>query len=209
MPPRGGPPQLATSTSMAPKVSFVRATSRLTSSAFVTSAAIASTSAPVLARTSAAAASTSASVRAHIATFAPSAPNPSAHARPMPLLAAVTSATLPLSPRSMDRSLVYETDERSRWDRARRSIERRELASPADGSRPGTRALQMIAEELGDAAMGVARGLGVVGDGRPAAAAGFVAILHVGQVRAGLALDVEIMVGTGIEHDRGVGAAAP
>ena len=99
--PRGGPPQFATSTSIPPKASFVRATIDFTSAALVTSAVMPSTSAPVSARTSSAAVFTSPSVRAHMATRAPSAAKPIAQALPMPLLAAVTRTLLPRSPRSM------------------------------------------------------------------------------------------------------------
>src|SRR5688572_655947 len=80
---------------------IARSTSAATSSFLVTSAGMASTSAFVLARISSAAVFRSLSVREHITIFAPSAARPSAHALPMPLLAAVTSATLPPSPRSM------------------------------------------------------------------------------------------------------------
>jgi hypothetical protein len=47
------------------------------------------------------AAATSSAVRAQIETLAPSAANPSATARPIPLLPPVTTARFPLSPRSM------------------------------------------------------------------------------------------------------------
>src|SRR6266481_802977 len=99
--PGGGPPTLATRTSTPPHFSRVLATTRAMSSDLFASAATASTSAPVCLLTSSAAARRSASPRAHIATCAPSAPSPMAEARPIPLLAATTSATLPLSPRSM------------------------------------------------------------------------------------------------------------
>ena len=99
--PGGGPPTLATSTSTPPHASRARATARAQSSAFARSAGIASTSAPVLRSTSAAASLRAASPRAHMATRAPSAASPIAHALPIPLLAAATNATLPLSPRSM------------------------------------------------------------------------------------------------------------
>src|SRR6266511_722898 len=98
--PGGGPPTLATSTSIPPHFSRVLATTRSMSSGLLASAATASTSAPVRLLTSSAAARRSASPRAHIATRATSAPQPMAEALPMPLLAATTSATLPLSPRS-------------------------------------------------------------------------------------------------------------
>src|SRR5262245_54257281 len=52
------------------------------------------------------AAPTSSALRAQIETFAPSAAKPSAIARPMPLLPPVTSARLPLSPRSISFLLV-------------------------------------------------------------------------------------------------------
>src|SRR6266481_1550549 len=98
--PGGGPPTLATRTSTPPHFSRVLATTRAMSSGLFASAATASTSAPVCLLTSSAAARRSASPRAHIATRAPSAPKPMAEALPMPLLAATTSATLPVSPRS-------------------------------------------------------------------------------------------------------------
>src|SRR5262249_36136087 len=53
-----------------------------------------------------AASSSVATPRAHIATRHPSAASPSAHALPMPLLAATTSAVLPLSPRSMSEASI-------------------------------------------------------------------------------------------------------
>src|SRR3990172_7650104 len=98
--PGGGPPTLATSTSTPPHFSRVLATTRSMSSGLFASAGTASTSAPVCLPTSSAAARRSASPRAHIATRAPSAAKPMADALPMPLLAATTSATLPLRPRS-------------------------------------------------------------------------------------------------------------
>src|ERR1700687_6178184 len=98
--PGGGPPTLATSTSTLPHFSRVFATTRSMSSTLLASAGMASTSAPVRFRTSSAAAPRSASPREHMATRAPSAAKPTAEALPMPLLAATTSATLPLSPRS-------------------------------------------------------------------------------------------------------------
>src|SRR3990172_11045767 len=98
--PGGGPPTLATSTSTPPHFSRVLATTRSMSSGLLASAGTASTSAPVFLLTSSAAARRSTSPRAHIATRAPSAPKPMADALPMPLLAATTSATLPLRPRS-------------------------------------------------------------------------------------------------------------
>src|SRR5437899_5931652 len=105
--PRAGPPALATRTSTPPHCDVTRCTSASTSCFLVTSPGTARTSALVVARTSSAAVLRSLSVRAHIATLAPSAPKASAHALPMPLLAAVTSATLPFSPRSMELSLVF------------------------------------------------------------------------------------------------------
>src|SRR6266536_1827639 len=99
--PGGGPPTLATSTSTPPHFCRVAVTTRSMSSGLLASAGTASTSAPVFLPTSSAAARRSASPRAHMATRAPSAPSPMAEARPIHLLAATTSATLPLSPRSM------------------------------------------------------------------------------------------------------------
>src|SRR5436190_8574754 len=98
--PGGGPPTLATRTSTPPHFSRVLATTRSISSGLFASAATASTSAPDCLLTSSAAARRSASPRSHIATRAPSAPRPRAEALPIPLLAATTSATLPVSPRS-------------------------------------------------------------------------------------------------------------
>src|SRR5712691_2947695 len=183
--PRGGPPQLATSTSIPPKVSFVRATIDFTFSALVTSAVIASTSAPVLARTSSAVVLTSPSVLAHMATRAPSAAKPIAHALPIPLLAAVTRTLLPRSPRSMRDSLLCRRGALSR--------------APALTA-------QMIPEELLNPAMCVGVGRGVVGD-RRADLARLLVLDHAGEKRALLALDVEVVHRPGIEHDRGVGAA--
>jgi len=99
--PRAGPPAFATRTSTPPHCDVTRCASASTSCFLVTSVGTASTSARVLDRTSSAAVFSSLSVRAHMATRAPSAPKASAHALPMPLLAAVTSATFPRSPRSM------------------------------------------------------------------------------------------------------------
>src|SRR5712692_5478481 len=99
--PGGGPPTLATRMSTPPKASTVCASTRWISAALLASAGTASTSAPVLRFTSAAASLSAASPRAHIATRAPSAASPSALALPIPLLAATTSADLPLSPRSI------------------------------------------------------------------------------------------------------------
>src|SRR5438445_399691 len=105
--PRGGPPALATRMSIPPRASVTPRTSSATSAGRVTSQGIANTSALVRARISSAAALRSPSDRAQIPTRAPSAASPSAHARPMPLLAAVTSATLPLSPRSIASPSAY------------------------------------------------------------------------------------------------------
>ena len=126
--PRGGPPQLAMSTSGSPKPCLTWATSARTSSAFVTSARTASTSAFVLARTSSAAVLSSASLRAQMATRAPSAASASAHALPIPLLAAVTSATFPLSPRSIPRLLSHDS---------RHAVSRGPPASPGHPERVG------------------------------------------------------------------------
>src|SRR5919201_453092 len=106
--PRAGPPALATRMSAPPHCDATRCASDCPSSFLVTAPEIASTSPFVAARTSSAAVLSSLSVRAHIATFAPSRASSSAHALPMPLLAAVTSATLPRSPRSMIR-LLYRS----------------------------------------------------------------------------------------------------
>src|SRR5436309_7729600 len=71
--PRAGPPALATRMSTPPHCDVTRCTSASTSGFLVTSAGMARTSAPVVARTSSAAVLRSLSVRAHIATLAPSA----------------------------------------------------------------------------------------------------------------------------------------
>ena len=76
------------------------------SSAFVMSATNGTTSWPDRAAISRAARSTSARVRAQMATRQPSAESASAEPRPSPFDAAVTSAILPLIPRSIDRSSV-------------------------------------------------------------------------------------------------------
>src|SRR5512139_659249 len=75
---------------------------RWMSSALVRSAGTASTSVPVRPRISSAAVITSAVVRAHIVIRAPSAASISAAARPITRLDAVTMATFPVRPRSMD-----------------------------------------------------------------------------------------------------------
>src|SRR2546427_7781579 len=126
--PRGGPPQLAMRMSGSPKACFTCPTSAVTSAALVTSARTASTSALVFARNSSAAAFSSPSFRAHMATRAPSAASPCAHARPIPLLAAVTSATFPFSPRSISRLLYHDALSRGatapfRGPRSSRNIE--------------------------------------------------------------------------------------
>ncbi len=101
--PGGGPPTLATRMSTPPKDRLASATTFEMSAARLASAGTASTSAPVFCLTSAAASLSAASPRAHITTRAPSAAKPIALALPMPLLAATTSAVLPLMPRSMER----------------------------------------------------------------------------------------------------------
>ena len=106
--PRGGPPQFAIRMSGSPSARRTCATSAFTSSGFVTSARTASTSAFVFVRISSAAAFSSPSFLAHTATRAPSPASPRAHAFPIPLLAAVTSATFPFSPRSIERLLRDE-----------------------------------------------------------------------------------------------------
>src|ERR1700730_1838292 len=77
------------------------------SSALVTSAGTASTSACVSRRISSAAASRSAGVRAQIVTLASSRASASAEALPRPLLDAATTATLPFSPRSTHLSHLH------------------------------------------------------------------------------------------------------
>src|SRR5262249_60769191 len=86
--------------SMPPHCSRVFEALRSMSSGLLASAGMASASALVRVRTSSAAVLRSSSPRAHMLTRAPSAAKPMAEALPMPLLAATTSATLPLSPRS-------------------------------------------------------------------------------------------------------------
>src|SRR6185503_10905951 len=99
--PGGGPPTLATRMSTPPKARLASATTLAMSAGRLASAASARTSAPVFCLTSPAASLSAASPRAHITTRAPSAARPSALALPMPLLAATTSAVLPLMPRSI------------------------------------------------------------------------------------------------------------
>src|SRR5512144_677063 len=99
--PGGGPPTLATRMSTPPKARLASATTREMSAARLASAVKARTSAPVRCLTSAAASLRAASPRAHMTTRAPSAARPSALALPIPLLAATTSAVLPLLPRSI------------------------------------------------------------------------------------------------------------
>ena len=79
----------------------VRATAASTSSGFDTSQAIASTSPPAFLTASAVSCSAS-SVRSRIATRAPSAAKAIAVARPMPLAAPVTKATLPMKRWGLD-----------------------------------------------------------------------------------------------------------
>ncbi|MNT54468.1 hypothetical protein D3C72_1916370 [compost metagenome] len=70
----------------------------------VTSAATVHTCTPVASRMSLAVASSACAPRATMVSDAPSSASANAHARPSPLLAAQTSAVLPLIPRSMETS---------------------------------------------------------------------------------------------------------
>ncbi len=86
---------------MLPNVLTVAATMASTSSALVTSVGTGSTWLPLSCSISRAVFASSCLLRAPIVTWAPSAARAAALARPSPLLAAKTSATLPLSPRSI------------------------------------------------------------------------------------------------------------
>src|SRR5688572_11538534 len=99
MRPNQASPALLTRTSMRPNVSMTPRTTSSTSPATAASATIPTARTPWLCRASTAS-SSAALPRAQMTTSAPSAASSSAIARPMPLLAAVTSATLPLNPRS-------------------------------------------------------------------------------------------------------------
>src|SRR5215813_773199 len=100
----GGPPELLTRMSRRPKRSTVFAISSLIVSCRSRSPANTSTSRPVAPRISCAAFSRSSRERLHTATRAPSSASTCAHARPSPLLAPPTIATLSLSSRSMRHS---------------------------------------------------------------------------------------------------------
>src|SRR5687768_4143352 len=97
----GGPPELFTRMSSRPNRSTVAATSARIVMGWSRSPANAKTGTPVLSRISCAAFSRSCCERLHSATVAPSAASTCAHARPSPLLAPPTIATLPFSSRSM------------------------------------------------------------------------------------------------------------
>src|SRR5579884_1965627 len=98
--PPAGPVTLFTSTSAPPKAASCARQTASTPASVARSAATASTRAP-RPRSASAAAASAAAPRAQIVTAAPSAASASAIARPMPLLAPVTSARLPASPRSI------------------------------------------------------------------------------------------------------------
>src|SRR5579883_2941331 len=98
--PPAGPVTLFTSTSAPPKAASCARHTASTPASVARSAATASTRAP-RPRIASAAAASAAPPRAQIVTAAPSAASASAIARPMPLLAPVTSARLPASPRSI------------------------------------------------------------------------------------------------------------
>jgi hypothetical protein len=106
----GGPPELLTRMSRRPKRSTVAAINPRMVSCLSRSPARARTSEPVASRIACAAFSSSPWVRLHTATLAPSSASTSAQARPRPLLAPPTTATLSLSSRSIgaddDRSVA-------------------------------------------------------------------------------------------------------
>src|SRR5688500_17288554 len=116
-PPGGGPPALFTSTSTPPRRCSVSCSSRLRSAASDTSAAQYSTCPPVASAISDAVLASCSSPRLEIITRAPSAASWAAVARPRPLLAAVTSATRPVSSRSI-RSLHRVREVAEAGDRA-------------------------------------------------------------------------------------------
>src|SRR5262249_27047244 len=66
----------------------------------------------------------------------------------------------------------------------------------------------MTGEERLDAPMPRRVGGGIVADGGAAAAARLVAVLHILEHGLLLSHNVEVVVGTGVEHDGGVGSAA-
>ena len=99
----GGPPELLTRMSIRPNRSTVAATRPRMVSGRSRSPAKASTSRPVAPRMSFAAFSRSSRERLQIATRQPSSASTSAQARPSPLLAPPTIATLSVSSRSMAR----------------------------------------------------------------------------------------------------------
>src|SRR3984957_1489530 len=105
-PNRSAPPALFTSTWTVPNFFAASSIGRRAPSGVVTSDAIASTEPPVL-RISAAVASSSLPFRLLITTCAPSSANASAIERPIPLLEPVTTTTLPFSPSSIYKLLLF------------------------------------------------------------------------------------------------------
>src|SRR5260221_2164077 len=99
--PPGELPAHVTRMSMRPNFFSVALTHRSTSSLLLMSPAMPMTSVPLIAAISLAATCSGSSLRAVRTTFAPSLASPSATARPIPLLAPVTKATLSLRLRSM------------------------------------------------------------------------------------------------------------
>ena len=99
--PGGGPPALANKMSTAPNWRDASSTICRTCTASLTSAAIECTSAPVCCWISSAARLRTSALREQITRRQPSRANSSATAFPRPRLAAVTSATLSLMPRSI------------------------------------------------------------------------------------------------------------
>ena len=99
--PPGELPAQVTSTSIAPNRSSVASTVRSTSSITLMSPAKPTTSPPVSSHSSRAASSRRSASRAVMATRQPSRASCRATSRPMPMLAPVTNAALPCSPRSI------------------------------------------------------------------------------------------------------------
>src|SRR4029450_11036812 len=123
--PPGELPAHVTRMSMRPKRSIAPETVRSTSSTTLMSPCNGTTSLPVSAESSSAVRLRSSSPRAVIATLHPSCASRRAVALPMPLLAPVTNATAPSSPRSITPPLAGRTpaapDDRSSASRDRRS----------------------------------------------------------------------------------------
>src|SRR4249920_513075 len=147
--PPGELPAQVTRMSMRPKRSIVSATVRSTSSTTLMSPRSSTTSPPVSAESSSAVRRRSSSPRAVIATVHPSCASRRAVALPMPLLAPVTNATVPWSPRSITPPLGRTPTAPD--DRASASRDRRPREPAARGTEDlGGREQRFLAVRRGD-----------------------------------------------------------